>query len=197
MRHKGINKEETRQRMVDAVGRGFQKQGYSGVGVEGLVKAAGVTSGAFYSHFGSKAGAFDVALNTGLDEVITGIPAFQKTHQSQWVHAFADYYLGAAHRKDVESGCAMAALTSEVVRFEGDISTTFETKMATIAGLIAKGLSGGSDEERTARAWSMLGILIGGVNLSRAMQNVSIAEDIAQAIKLSVVNVAGETCDFS
>ena len=39
-------KQETRQRILDAAGRGFRKGGYDGIGVDGLAKQAGVTSGA-------------------------------------------------------------------------------------------------------------------------------------------------------
>ena len=77
MRYSADQKEKTRQKMLEAAGRGFRKYGYAGIGVDGLAKAAGVTSGAFYSHFGSKDGAFEVALIAGLDEVIEGIPKFQ------------------------------------------------------------------------------------------------------------------------
>jgi len=193
MRHKGINKEETRQKMVTAISSGFRKQGYAGIGVDGLAKAAGVTSGAFYSHFGSKGGAFNVALIMGLDEVIEAIPTFQREHKTEWVEAFASYYLGRPHRENVDSGCAMASLTAEVVRFDEKVHIIFEEKMIIIAELIAQGLSGESSEECSARAWSMLSILIGGVNLTRAMQGVTFSNDIADSIKLTAVNIAGET----
>mgnify|MGYP002700433956 CR=1 FL=1 len=197
MRHKGIDKEETKQRMIDAVGRGFRKSGFSGIGIEGLVKTAGVTSGAFYSHFGSKSGAFDIALTVGLDEVIKAIPEFQREYQSNWIDAFTEYYLDEAHRQNIETGCAMASLTPEVVRFKENTHAIFENKMTEIVELIAIGLSGGSSEELTSRAWSMLGILIGGINLSRAMKTTEIAEDVASAIKLSAIKVAGTACDFN
>ena len=66
MRHKGIDKEETRKKIVMAASRGFRKHGYGGIGVDGLAKSAGVTSGAFYAHLGSKEGAFNTALEFGI-----------------------------------------------------------------------------------------------------------------------------------
>ncbi len=51
MRHKGVNKEETRKKIIAAVGRCFRKHGYAGIGVDGLAKNAGVTSGAFLFAF--------------------------------------------------------------------------------------------------------------------------------------------------
>jgi AcrR family transcriptional regulator len=191
MRHKGIDKEETRQKMLKAASCGFRKHGYAGIGVDGLSKAAGVTSGAFYSHFGSKDGAFTVVLAAGLDEVIEGVPRFQAEHGANWVEAFAEYYLGKAHRSDLESGCAMATLAPEVVRFGSEVQGIFEEKMIAIAGLIAHGLAGASDEDRLARAWSMLGVLIGGINVARAMKSSKVSEEIAVAITAAAIKAAG------
>jgi len=193
MRYKADQKEQTRQKILDAAGRGFRKHGYAGIGVDGLAKAAGVTSGAFYSHFGSKDGAFEVALTTGLDEVIKGIPQFQQEHGTNWVRAFAEYYLGKQHRHNLDCGCAMAALTPEVVRFGTKVHTTFEKKMNKIADLISNGLAGDSKDERRTRAWSMLGVLIGGINVARAMKSTKAAEEVAEAIKTAAIKSAGST----
>ena len=191
MRHKGVDKEETRRKILEAAGRGFREHGYAGIGVDGLAKAAGVTSGAFYSHFGSKDGAFGVALVAGLDEVIEGVPTFQREHGTDWVKAFAEYYLGKPHRSDLACGCAMATLTTEVVRSDAEVHAAFEKKMTLIADLVAHGLAGGSDEDRRARAWSMLGVLIGGINVARAMKSTKAAEEVAEAIKAAAVKAAG------
>jgi TetR/AcrR family transcriptional repressor of nem operon len=56
--------------MVEALGHRFRKYGYGGIGIDGLSKSAGVTSGAFYTNFGSKHEAFTTALEAGLDEVV-------------------------------------------------------------------------------------------------------------------------------
>lgn len=193
MRRKGVDKEETRRKIIDAVGRGFRKHGYAGIGVDGLAKAAGVTSGAFYSHLGSKEAAFAHTLEIGLDEVIQAIPEYQREHGTGWVEAFAQYYLGAAHRGDLECGCAMASLTPEVVRFGAEVHGIFETKMARIADLVADGLDGGSDAARLARAWAMLSVLIGGINITRAMENAKMTENIAQSIRDAATKAAGNT----
>jgi len=193
MRHKGITKEETRVKMLEAAGQGFRQYGYSGIGVDGLAKAAGVTSGAFYSHFGSKDKAFDLALAAGLDEVIDGIPEFQNKHGANWVKAFAEYYLGKQHRNDLPRGCAMASLIPEVVRSSAEIHAAFEKKMCRIADLVSRGLAGGTDEDRHARAWAMLGVLIGGINIARAMNSKKVSESVALAVTDAAIKAAGRT----
>jgi len=193
MRHKGIAKEETRLKISEAAGRGFRRHGYAGIGVDGLAKAAGVTSGAFYAHFASKAGAFELALIAGLDEVIEGVPKFQREHGADWVKAFAAYYLGKAHRRDLECGCAMASLTPEVIRFGAEMHALYEKKMTRIADLVAGGLASGSNKNRRERAWAMLGVLIGGLNVARAMKHKKTSEEVAEAIKAAAIEAAGRT----
>lgn len=191
MRHKGVNKDETRRKVTEAVSRGFRKYGYAGIGVDKLAKDAGVTSGAFYTNFGSKSGAFEVALALGLDEVIAAVPRFQQEHGAGWVRAFVDYYLGKAHREDRECGCAMTALTPEVVRADTDLRQTFESRMTRIVDLIAGGLAGANAEANRARAWAMLSILTGGLNLARALHSDAAVEEVAGAVGAAALQAAG------
>lgn len=192
MRHKGMSKDETRTKMIEAVSQGFRKYGYGGIGIDGLSRSAGVTSGAFYSHFGSKNEAFAMALATGLDDVITSIPAIQRDHGADWVNFFAEYYLGASHRSDMEQGCAMATLTPEVVRFGPDMREVFEEKMSAIVKIMAQGLAGGTENSRGVRAWSMLGVLIGGINIARGMKSEAVSNSVADAIKSAAISAAGK-----
>jgi len=191
MRHKGMSKDETRAKMIEAASRGFRKNGYGGIGIDGLSKSAGVTSGAFYSHFGSKNEAFAIALASGLDEVIASIPAMQQDHGTDWVKFFAEYYLSTSHRNDLEQGCAMATLTPEVVRFGPDMHELFEEKMSVIVKLVAQGLAGGTKNSRNVRAWSMLGVLIGGINMARGMKSKAASNAVADAIKSAAISAAG------
>jgi TetR/AcrR family transcriptional regulator, transcriptional repressor for nem operon len=193
MLNKGLKKEGTRKKMLDAAGRSFRSYGYSGIGVDGLAKEAGVTSGAFYSHFGSKSAAFDNALAAGLDEVTQAIPQFQSGHRVGWVKEFANYYLGKPHRSDLACGCAMTTLTPEVVRSGPEVHAAYEKKMNLIVDLLALGLVGGSDEERRARAWAMLSVLIGGLTVARAMKSEKTAEEIAKSVKAAAIKAAGRT----
>lgn len=180
-------KEQTRARILDAASQSFRGSGYAGTGVDGIAKAAGVTSGAFYAHFGSKDGAFEAALMSGLDEVIESLPNFQQEFGADWIGAFADYYLGEAHRKDLACGCAMTTLSPEVVRAGPEMRTAYEAKMNRIVSLITDGLDGDIEQARHSRAWAMLSTLIGGLTLSRAVANPDIANMIAAAARTAAL----------
>jgi len=193
MRYKPGHKEEARLKIVEGVGRGFRSLGFAGSGVDGLAKAAGVTSGAFYAHFASKSAAFEAVLTAGLDEVIVAIPEFQRKNGKAWTQAFVDYYVGKRHRNDLANGCTMASLTSDVIRSNTKTQAIYESKMAQIAELVGEGLMGGTHEERLARSWAMLSILIGGVNITRAMKSTKQASAVADSVGAAAVRAAGKT----
>src|ERR1700674_3367633 len=94
VRYSQGHKEKSRALIVDAAGRGFRKQGYGGIGVDGLAREANVTHGAFYGHFRSKAEAFRAAVVAGLRELRGGVEAMRTEHAKDWIPAFAAFYLG-------------------------------------------------------------------------------------------------------
>ena len=51
----GVTAEETRERLLRAGAAVFQARGFEGTRVADIAQAAGVSNGALYSHFGSKA----------------------------------------------------------------------------------------------------------------------------------------------
>lgn len=51
----GVSAAETRERLLLAAAAAFQSQGFEGTRVADIAGAAGVSNGALYSHFGSKA----------------------------------------------------------------------------------------------------------------------------------------------
>lgn len=184
-------KEKTKKRMVDAASRSFRQFGYGGIGVDGIAKEAGVTSGAFYAHLGSKSAAFNVAVVAGLDEVIEAIPMFRNSHGKYWIKAFAEYYLGKPHRDDLACGCAMASLTPEVVRGENEVHDIYEVKMKQIISLLADGIEGKSSKARNSKAWAFLSILIGGLNVARGMNSNKASEEIAKSVIDAAIELTG------
>src|SRR5260370_2199180 len=45
---------ETRERILDVAATLFREKGFDGIGLADIMKAAGLTHGRFYKHFGSK-----------------------------------------------------------------------------------------------------------------------------------------------
>lgn len=193
MRYKSGHKEEARARMVAAAGRGFRRQGFGGIGVDGLAKEAEVTSGAFYGHFSSKGEAFEAALVEGLEELRQGVEGLRAQHGVKWAVAFVDFYLGQKRVCELGSSCALQSLTSEVQRADVGIRTVFEAKIEGVVNAVADGLPGRIAKERRARAWALLSILSGGVTMARAVADKDVSAAIASACRAAALKVCAET----
>ncbi|MCS6765514.1 MAG: TetR/AcrR family transcriptional regulator [Candidatus Protistobacter heckmanni] len=183
MRYSPEQSEATRKRILQAAGELFRQHGFGGVGVDAIAKAAGVTSGAFYSQFKSKADAFLAVAEEGLDRLHKGVEVFQGKYEADWFQAFIAYYLGAEHREDVGGGCALPSLSGEVARSEAETRKAYEERLTRVAQLLAGGLADAPSREA---AWPILAQLAGGVMLARAVQDEDLAREIAEAVRKSL-----------
>ena len=186
------HRQQAKARILAAVGRGFRKRGYGGIGVDGLAKEAEVTSGALYGHFASKEAAFKEAVVAGIDELQQGIEALRAAHGAKWVEVFVDFYLGHKRTCELGDSCALQSLTPEVQRADGATRAAFETEMVLVAQAVADGLAGSTAVRRLQRAWALLAILSGGVTLARAVNDPAVANGIAAAIRKAALEAAGE-----
>lgn len=184
MRYKPEQKQQTAANILAAAERGFRLGGYGGIGVDGLAQEAGVTSGAFYKHFRSKAAVFEAAINAGMQRYLDNI----ETADEKWLEALADYYLGREHRRNIAEGCVVTGLSSEVARSSEQVRIDYQAGIEKVADKIAGGLTGADEEERRQRAWIILAMLAGGVLLSRAVHDEIVADDIASAVQQGVLD---------
>jgi len=112
-------KELNRERIVAAAGQGFKARGIDGVGIDELMKTAGMTHGGFYNHFASKDDLAVEVLNKGFTDSLGTLAEVVDGHARSAraaLHALVDAYLSADHRDHPEDGCASAALAADAGR---------------------------------------------------------------------------------
>ncbi|HEX8804994.1 MAG TPA: helix-turn-helix domain-containing protein [Acidimicrobiales bacterium] len=71
----GVTPEETRGRLVRAAGQVFAERGYEGTRIADVARAAGLSTGAIYAHYGSKAELLAAAIRAHSDEELAGLLA--------------------------------------------------------------------------------------------------------------------------
>src|SRR5437867_12849041 len=106
------HKLETRRRIVEAAGRRLKRDGIDGSGVATLMKDAGLTNGAFYTHFESKDSLVAIAITDQLHTLHANIVA-QAEPGSAGLEQIVRWYLSAHHRDNRGEGCPNAALLAE------------------------------------------------------------------------------------
>jgi len=174
-------KQQTRQRILDAAGRGFRKGGFGGIGVDGLAKEAGVTSGAFYVHFDSKATAFRESVVKGMSDLKDGVRHFQTTYGKTWWPEFVRFYLGTKRTCTLAESCALQSLPPEVARSDASARGAFEAELLEVAAIVASGPPSVDAPETIEAAFTTLATLVGTVTLARAVEDKSLSERIAAA----------------
>jgi TetR/AcrR family transcriptional repressor of nem operon len=192
MRYGPGHKEEARAKILTAAGRGFRRLGYGGIGIDGLAKEAGVTSGAFYGHFPSKAEAFKAAALAGLVELREGVEHLRATEGGAWLEKFADFYMSIRRTCDLGESCALQSMTPEVARADRDTKAAYEAEMLKVVEAVAEGLKHGTLPARRKTAWAILALLSGGVTLARSAEDAKVGTQIASAVKSTVLIVAGD-----
>lgn len=181
MAHPAGKKEESRSRILAGAGRGFRGHGYGGLGVDALAKEAGVTSGAFYAHFKSKADAFREAVTVGLNDLKAGVERIRADRGKRWRRHFVDFYLGDRRTSDLSDSCALQSLTNEVTRADPSTRQAYGAALKEVIAAVADGLEARTASARRGEAIALLALLSGAVSMARAVDDEKFAEEIAAA----------------
>ena len=152
MRYPAEETAAKHERIVKEASRLFRERGFENVSVGDVMKAAGLTHGAFYAHFASKEELQAAAVAYG-QKVSLG--RVQRSKEKKTKESYADRYLSPWHRDNPGDGCTMAVLGQEVARSAPELKAAFEQGLENI--LSAKG---GSRNEAIFRTAAMIGAIV-------------------------------------
>jgi TetR/AcrR family transcriptional regulator, transcriptional repressor for nem operon len=190
MRYTPEQKQRTAANILAAAGRSFRLEGYGGAGVDGLAREAGVTSGAFYKHFPSKAAAFEAAVEAGLRDFQQTVQQAIADPRQDWLLVLVDYYFSREHRANLAGGCAVPGLTGEVMRGGDQVRAVYQQGIEQLVAILETGLTHLEPGLRKERAWGILAMLSGGLQIARAVHDEAQAAAIAVAMREAVLRFA-------
>ncbi len=185
-------KERGRARVLEGAAKGFRAHGFGGVGVDGIAKSAGVTSGAFYAHFKSKDACFAAAVCEGMRALVDAIVRLRATGPD-WAERFVDGYLGDRRTCDLGESCALQSLTVEVARGGPEVRAAYEVRWDQAVAAFAEGLDWLPECDREPRARALLGLLAGGVSVARAVASPEGGKAVADAVRTAALALIGRT----
>jgi TetR/AcrR family transcriptional repressor of nem operon len=171
MRYPAEETAAKHEQIVKEASRLFRERGFENVSVGEVMKAAGLTHGAFYAHFGSKTELQAAAIAYGIK---VSLERMQRSNGKKNRGSYADRYLSRWHRDNPGDGCTMAALAQEVARSTPELKAAFEHGLQEILPAI-----GGERKEAIFCAAAM----IGGVVLARAVQDPRFSEEILRSVR--------------
>ena len=175
MRYPAQETAQKHDRIVKEASRLFRERGFENVTVGEVMKAAGLTHGAFYAHFASKQELQKAAVAYGQDLSVGRARSHGTTKKGR--KAYVDSYLSPRHRDNPGDGCTMAALAQEVARSAPELKAAFEGGFEEI-------VSAAGDDRK--QAIFQAAALLGGVVLARAVQDPRLSDEILQSVRQKV-----------
>lgn len=167
---------ENREKILTAASVLFRENGFDGVGVADIMKAAGLTHGGFYGHFESKD---DLALEVSRKLIERVEERWREQivdHPERPLQALLDHYIHWRTVDDPGGSCVFASLIQEVSRSEGAVRATFSEGLSTLVDVLQDIMPGETKEARRANATTTLSSMMGAVILARAVEDRALAE---------------------
>ena len=155
-------------------------------GVDAFVAEAGLTSGAFYSHFGSKAELFTELVGSELDASVKMFADnAPELPNDEWISRQLKMYLNWKHVQSPRTGCAVPALGAEIARSNETTKMKYEEAIQQTHEIWKKRL--GDDKA----AWAAVSQMVGSVLLARAMASEDVGKEILAASRDFLNEVLG------
>jgi AcrR family transcriptional regulator len=150
---------------------------------------AGLTNGAFYAHFGSKEDLLrEVLCNAGKRNEMWQAA----TESGAGLASAIRGYLSSGHRDNPGRGCSTSALVAEIARHPKAARDAFTDKVTNVIELIAAHLDSGTQRERRRKAVAVYGLMVGTLQLARAVNDKQLSEEILQSGAEQALALAGQ-----
>lgn len=176
------SKEATHDRIVDAAARAIRRSGYHGTGVADIMKAAGLTHGGFYAHFPSRdAMLAEAADRAGGDAVVLMERVAATAPPQQVLQAMMQAYLSDEHVKSIETGCATAALGSEMPRQAPEVRRAATRRIKEMIDLVARHSNDWGQPGAHEQALAAVSTMVGALVLARAVDDARLSESLRHA----------------
>ena len=186
MRYSADHKQQTQARLLDSSARLIKKDGVGSVGVDGLMKAIGLSGGAFYSHFASKGDLFSAIVERELAGSFARLSGGQALSREQ-LDKCLKQYLSLAHVENVEAGCALPALGAEIARADDTVRMQAEHWICQLQATWARTL--GCEQ----LAWSILSQCVGALVIARMMPSAQVQNEVLKSSYATLSQQIAET----
>jgi TetR/AcrR family transcriptional regulator, transcriptional repressor for nem operon len=176
------SKEATHDRIVDAAARAIRRSGYNGTGVADIMKDAGLTHGGFYAHFSSREAMLaEAADRAGSESVARMERIAASSPPKQALPAMMRAYLSNQHLEGIESGCAAAALGSEMPRQAPEVRRAATRRIKEMIDLVARQSPDWGQPGAHERALFTVATMVGALVLARAVDEPRLSDGFRKA----------------
>lgn len=174
MRYEKGRKDASRRRIMEVAANRFRRDGIAASGLASIMSDAGLTNGAFYPHFQSKADLVRETVAAALEDQATEV---EDAIAAGGLDTAIATYLSAEHRDIPGTGCAFAALLPELARQPAEARAVFAERLLTMVSHIAAALPPQTEAQEDV-AFALQATLVGTLQLARAVKGTALSDRI-------------------
>lgn len=176
-------KEASHARIVQAAARAIRRSGYDGTGVADIMKEAGLTHGAFYAHFDSREAMLaEAADRAGAESNAFAASVVAAAPAEQSLQALMQAYLSDEHLANIETGCPVSALGSEMPRQAPEVRRAATRRIKEMIDLVARQSPDWGQPVAHERALVIVAAMVGTLMMARAVDDPALSDSLRSAV---------------
>ncbi len=189
-------KQDSLNRILEAGAARLREEGLDGAAIAPVMQDAGLTHGAFYSHFSNKDELAIAAFRHGF---IEGRPRWIGTGADRsWaarVARLARHYLSRRHCDERANSCGFSALAADAARAPTYFREAYEQELRKSLNAIGdRPLDETVEHDHYDEAIALLALCVGGLSLARAVEDEAFSARILKVCQAAAAQL-GEAAD--
>ena len=184
MRYDSDHKVRTHRRIVRNASRQLRAKGLNGPAVTTLMRAAGLTHGGFYRHFGTRDDLVVEAIEEGLQELRDRLIAAAKdAAPGEGWKAMVRSYLSLERCDRADEGCPIAALAPDMARTRPALKQRIAAAILKLRQEILPFMPGRNEDEKAANFLAIFSSMVGTIAVARTMPDPAIRQRILNTVR--------------
>ena len=187
------HRARTKASIINTARKQFNLNGFDGVSIDHIMKAAGLSRGGFYHHFKDKEQLFAAAVDSFCNDLsnVTGPETDLAGHAL--IKAFMNGYLDDTQLTPDEGNCPMIAVPSDVSRRGTEVKQSYQRVLETMLDLFQGNLDFPSEQRSREVALTLCMITVGGMVLARAINDNELQDELIEVARGAPANLGLST----
>jgi TetR/AcrR family transcriptional repressor of nem operon len=170
------HKKKTREKILTSAAKLFAQNGFDHIGINDVMKDAGLTRGAFYAHFSSKAELYAESIITAA--MSTGRKTDPLNPEAPSFDGLIKTYLSMEHRQGDLFRCPLAFLTTDITQRDDQVRDAYTRVFKGFVDNLDKHSVQQNGAKDTTRSIQQAVMLIGGLAIARALNDDELAKEL-------------------
>lgn len=188
------HKSATRYKILTSAIELFSSKGFDSVSIDDLMSSAGLTRGAFYSHFANKKALYIEAMNAAAKRGQINQTKPDDIELNDWVARLVTLYMSEDHINQKMSPCPLAFLVTDIANSQSEVQSTYTQIFKRLNEAIHSGMckistQTGKPTLDYSDVYAAVTMMIGSVAIGRALNDDALTEEMLESCRKNVLRL--------